>query len=284
MANHTWASNANVPGLFRLYCPFAVGDTTIALSLIGAYCAQRGITRPCPIVKPGHSDLVDLFPSIREKIVISDNEMHQSKLEFHAQHIYETPAHLYCHFPVHPGTCWLERKPYTPGMDFYDEYKRDVFHLPINTPVQRPEEPLLPLQRAQELSRMADPARTILLVPHAYSVKWTSAAFWNRLASVLAASGYTVYTNTGLPAEQPIAGTLPLRLTLSELLFFTSRIRNTVAGRCGLCDLLAMAGRKMIVIDPMNSIELERTGGTAVHRISAHNGDDVLNREVLRFI
>jgi hypothetical protein len=91
--------------------------------------------------------------------------------------------------------------------------------------------------------------KTVILAPHAKSVVQPPLSFWERIASTWLNRGYLVYTSIN-EGEQPISGTNPLTLPLSEMVSAAEYAGIFIGLRSGLCDVLHTANCRKILVFP----------------------------------
>jgi len=72
--------------------------------------------------------------------------------------------------------------------------------------------------------------------------------FWEVLAEIFLAQGWTPVTNVSGDNLSVIRGTKPVMFTLGEALPFCELAGRVVASRSGLCDLLSSLEEKLTVI------------------------------------
>ncbi len=118
------------------------------------------------------------------------------------------------------------------------------------------------LHRSKTKGNMNDKAeyvltdKDVLLAPYANSLPCFLPEFWVELVNRLKAAGYNVYTNSSGDKEPPVEGTLPLFLPIKNIIQELNHCAGFIAIRNGLCDILAEAECKKIVIYPHKGMGL----------------------------
>jgi hypothetical protein len=142
---------------------------------------------------------------------------------------------------------------------------RVLLGLPRDAPAHAPVPSVVAsLSAARRFHQSELPAgRTVLLAPHAKSYPCAvGAQWWIDAVRHLTAAGFTVVTNTGnrgrgfdatgQEAELAyIPGTIAIDVPLDEIIPFSEFCGHVLATRSGLCDLLAHARTRKIVVFPI---------------------------------
>lgn len=128
--------------------------------------------------------------------------------------------------------------------DIYDQY-RSRFNLPMETPPNK-----FHLNPPENLPDIPNANRAIILFPRAMSfyIDECTPEFWKNLAMKLKALGFEIYTNLA-PNEEPIDGTIPLRIDLQQLFFTAEKVRCCIGIRSGVFDLLGLSTARIIAVD-----------------------------------
>lgn len=93
-------------------------------------------------------------------------------------------------------------------------------------------------------------SKDVILAPYANSLPCFPLEFWERLVRALNAEGYKVYTNSNGDMEPEVAGTEPIFLPIREMPPALGKCAAFIAIRNGLCDVLAEAECRKIILYP----------------------------------
>ena len=165
---------------------------------------------------------------------------------------YVGPNFIYGHFRRDAKDKFIMSK----ELGFVDQYRHDVFELPLDAPFRAPIVKDISAEAQQKLERayVLDPNRTVILAPYANSTKLLNSAFWLNLVEQLNRRGYVIYTNVGRNRqsriENPLPGTRPMFVSLNEIFHIMSRVKSLIALRSGLLDLLVFSKGNIICLSP----------------------------------
>jgi len=129
-------------------------------------------------------------------------------------------------------------------LSFVDCYRYAVYGLAKDT------QPTLPHRFTEFVPCVDMPkGKTIILSPYAKSVVELPTEFWETLVMEYSAKGYSLYTNI-VADEQPISGTVPLRLPICQMVPAVEYAGTFIGIRSGLCDVLNTANCRKTVVFP----------------------------------
>lgn len=169
----------------------------------------------------------------------------------------------------HPFLAWIplhfDHKDFNTGtgatkMDFYRKALGVAANVPVAAPVPDPEA----MRRAEErFAALGVPrGRTVILAPHANTIGSLSDAWWIDAARHLRTAGFVVLVNGANNArsfdhhKNGAGGTLDgldgieIHIPLDEMIPFTEMAGFFLGVRSGLCDLVAFARARMVVLYP----------------------------------
>jgi len=89
--------------------------------------------------------------------------------------------------------------------------------------------------------------RTIILAPVSNSAPPPDIDAWVLIARGLLKRGFSVATNCG-PKEEPVPGTVALRVSISELFAISELAGRVIIGRSGICDVLSCAKAQLHIL------------------------------------
>lgn len=92
--------------------------------------------------------------------------------------------------------------------------------------------------------------KTVILFPYAKTATKMPETFWEKLALLLVQKGYTVCTNSGGDGEPAVKGTKPLFFDIRYALETVEAAGTVIGLRSGLCDVIASAKAKKIILYP----------------------------------
>lgn len=97
------------------------------------------------------------------------------------------------------------------------------------------------------------PGKTVILAPYSVSARDTPMDVWCHLASRLVYMGYTVCTNCS-SAEEALPHTIPIFFDFLDAKNMVEMAGYFVGWRSGLCDIIATAGCKKVVLYPHDTV------------------------------
>ena len=142
------------------------------------------------------------------------------------------------------------KKTYDKNLNILQGFKKYVFGLPLDAPFIPPtiapltEENISALHEKYNLNRR----RTIILLPHAKSLKMLDKDFWAELAGELKRRNFFVYTNVAGEFEEPVEGTEPIQTNFPELNYIADKVKCFIGRRSGAIDFLALTKAQILNI------------------------------------
>ncbi len=97
------------------------------------------------------------------------------------------------------------------------------------------------------------PGKTVILAPYSVSAKETPMDLWKHLASKLVYMGYSVCTNCSSKTET-LPYTTPIFFDFLDAENFVEKAGYFIGWRSGLCDVIAGAECKKVVLYPYNTV------------------------------
>lgn len=241
------------------------GDTVLICSLMEAYKEKVGCKRLVFLASRGHEEIVRLFPAV-DGVLTMDLESRLS-LETYLLLSPEEKQENLCFCGFGPQYCGLGRDwSILKGRPTMAGLFRKALGLEETALFQRiGDDFLVPATTKQEeLFRKLQGERSVLVIPQAHGLyqvmdmdektkkfKPAIRRFLERLCAEWTARGYRVYCNIGNPEEPCIPGTVPLSLTIRELLTVCRGFSMIYTVRTGLADILALCGCRMRVLNPV---------------------------------
>lgn len=131
------------------------------------------------------------------------------------------------------------------GLNFMDLIARAVFDLNPQYNIMNPDSVWLTNEESMMLGKKA-----VIISPYANSLPSCTIEFWEKLVDGLKQREYTVYTNSCGEAEPPVRGTEALFLPIDKMRDMMKGCGAFIAIRSGLCDVIATALCKKIIIYP----------------------------------
>lgn len=243
-----------------LCCPASIGDTLYTAALVKAYKQENPeIKKVCLVLKKGHKELGNLFPSVDE-VLVSDEIVEVLDHYSLFKQIWKGKNYLYGHFKK--------------SLRF--EYEQGYFQEDCKKILPRYQKLIMNLHEPAELEKINLPQKSlaimeqrhcIVLMPYARTAPLLPPSFWEILVRQLKQKEYVVYTNLGSEKEKPIQGSEPMAESLLDTVLFCENCTAVIALRSGLCDLLGFTKTKLIVIN------------TSQELFSEWNLEDVFHRE-----
>ncbi len=224
---------------FYVVCPCSVGDTLFVCSLIKPFKEKKHIKKVCVVVKDNHGDIPDIFPSIDYKIVSTALVMMMEVFSLY-KGIWNMDNYLYGYYKKNVFHEVDEEIEMYQG-SMIDKYKRFVLDVDGHSEMEKPIFPEFIDDRIDE--------KTVILMPYAQTVKMLPIDFWNRLAKNMKLNGFRLFTNVKDESEIAIDGTKRLSESLIKTAGLCKKCYVSISLRSGLCDLLAMGGMRLVVVD-----------------------------------
>lgn len=233
--------------LLYIIQPCSVGDFFYTGGLSLAVQKRKHKRATVLIVKERLKNLGVTYENFSDIVYIPNDTMNVVMQYFYATGDYEGDNYIYGHFHKPQqggGFIWDET------LNFIDRYKKDVFKIPMDTPYAKPIVPKISDENIAELHKkyILDKKRTIIMAPHANSMKSFDIRFWMFLALVLIEKNYIIYTNTDGLSEQSVPGTEPMTINFRELHYLSDKVRCFIGTRSGIFDFLALTYAKTINI------------------------------------
>ena len=222
-------------------CPNnALGDVYWAMAFLPAFCQKNGIEETTAVVI-GHAcrQTAELF-DVKNIVTISKSEMDEL-----VQAIIFT----------NEDNCIIAHhdRPYTDNiikyldkhfLSFIDYYRFAVYGLGNDAT------PAIPANIAAfENIAGIEKGNSVILSPYAKSIITLPPQFWEELAEECSMQGLHVYTNATVN-EQPIKGTKPLSIPISQIIPAVEHAGAFTGIRNGLCDVLLTAKCRKTVVFP----------------------------------
>ena len=255
--------SSNVPSRIVMLCT-GLGDQMLWLSQMPAFRRKNGPVTAVLTKGNGIREIAELYEGRAfDKLVDLGTPRPPALAEVMSSHFHPPPVLWATHI-------WFderERYQLIAGGAGIADLIRIVYDLPPASAPAAPEISMAArMAAAERMSRLALPiGRTVLLAPWANS--WQCAlsdGWWAAAAAQLAHRGYKVVVNVsnlrgsdfvGLP------GTTPIELPLAEVIPFAELAGGFLSMRSGLCDLLAFAEcRKMVVYPHSTAVSSYLTG------------------------
>lgn len=222
-------------------CPYcAFGDVYMAMKFLPEYLERYQISNYEVIVTgQGSAMVARMFTEVPIRILqqVEMDELVQAVL------FYETENALIAHHDrpyLNDMTCFID----VANFSFEDLYRFGVFGLGKDSKGIAP-------KYGKQCSEkyILEKGNTVILSPYAKSVVKLDDSFWIDLVKQYKSYGRKIFTNIG-GNEQPILGTLPLRLPLDEMIDAVEYAGYFVGIRSGLCDIIDSAKCEKTVVFP----------------------------------
>lgn len=141
------------------------------------------------------------------------------------------------------------------GIDFRHMFQYAVFGLSHQAELH------LPKYRVQEAELKAImkehgivEGKTVILSPYANTISNLSEKIWEQIAFKYQEKGYVVFTNSSGDSEPAVKGTKPLFLPYSQMVPVLEKAGTFIGMRSGLCDIIASAKCKKVILYPAGCI------------------------------
>ena len=228
--------------VFFVLCPFGIGDTLFACSLMKEYMTKNNISKACMIIKQSHKTILDWYPDLGYIVVPEDDIVFLKDVSIRNR-IWKLSNYLYGHFRVNNGQF---QEIFYREEDLVTKYKKLVFGLDEKCELTRP---LMPASDGFDAERFGVDDKTVILMPYASSVPLLPKEFFEIITKYLIGAGYNVATNVFKPGELPINNTKAICEDVATTIKLCERAYAVVSLRSGLCDALAFSKAKLFVIN-----------------------------------
>ncbi|MCA1984219.1 hypothetical protein [Nocardioides nematodiphilus] len=230
---------ARFPRQHLVLCPFnGLGDVYWLMSYLPAFCAENGIEQAAAVVVGRGSEQVVRLSGVDTAAVLTYQEMEDL---IRAVLLSDDTAYTIGFTPDRSGSPLIFQGE---SLTLFDYYRSVVYGLDVTA---RPAVPAY--LDAFENTDGIPQGTSVIIAPYAKSVVPPPLAFWEGLVAEHAAAGRTVYTNVA-GAEQPLPGTRPLRVPLSQMVGAVEHAGTFISLRSGLCDLVHTALARKIAVYP----------------------------------
>ena len=232
--------------LLYIIQPCSIGDVLYAGGLSHAVQKRKNKMGTVLVVLERMRNLAITYQNLAGIVYLPSFMAGITQIYFHATGDYEGDNYIYGHIRKEGNDqIWDE------DLNLLDQYKKNIFNIPLDTEFLPPIVQSISEENIAELNSkyILDKYRTIILFPHANTLKIFVANFWEKLVAELKARGYIVYTNTDGTSEKPIAGTEAISTNFRELAYIADKIKCFIGLRSGVFDFLAMTNAKILNIN-----------------------------------
>jgi hypothetical protein len=230
---------ARFPPHHLVLCPFdGLGDVYWLMSYLPAFCAENGIERAAAVVVGRGSEQVVRLSGQDTAAVLTYQEMDDL---IRAVLLSEEEDYTIGFTPDRSGSPLIYQGQ---SLTLFDYYRSVVYGLDSTA------RPAVPAYLDEFDNVEGVPAGTsVIIAPYAKSVIAPPPSFWEGIVAEQTAAGRAVYTNVA-GNEQPLPGTLPLRVPLSQMVAAVEHAGTFIALRSGLCDVVHTAMARKIAVYP----------------------------------
>lgn len=233
-------------------CDYGIGDTYYVCALMMAFrqseaMRESGASRVAVACKRTQAPVVQMFATFIDRIIGYDAVEREPLHRFSR---FEPGQPILVH-PFHYGDGRLARFLMKDGITLLDLHR---FMLGLSFDAT-PAPPLVGLEARQRARAKLDAAglprgRTVLLAPHAFSMKTLPALFWQRLSDRLQAEGWAVALNYDPQVPMTLPGVPSLEFGLDDAIAVAGDCGWVISSRSGLCDILSTAKCRLSVLYP----------------------------------
>ena len=227
--------------------PYSLGDIFNVGGLTHAVQKRKNKRATVLVVRERMKNLGVTYANLADIILLPDNVMDVLMYYFRATGDYEGDNYIYGHFRMREDGNFI----WDETLHLIDRYKKDVFHIPMDTEYIPPIVPAISEQNIADLnSKYILDKRTVIISPYVHSTRQLDMRFWEILAQELKARGHIVYTNTDGFSEKPVAGTEAISTNFRELAFIADKIKCFIGSRNGVFEFLVFTNLKLMNINP----------------------------------
>lgn len=235
-------------GMGAVICPDHLGDTFWIGSYMEEYKKQHGYNRVLLVTKPQYEDMLKLFPSVDQVLVLDEEKMDAMRFFFYLQRKKVVGDVRFGGFPFivlfnYPGIVLHQTvnegwKSITATWEAQLDLHKDSEISGIILPELRDEEILRDRYK-----------NAVFLAPGAYSEEAVPVSFWEELTARFLQMGMEVYYNYNQQScDMTIKRAKPLSTSIVGLAQLGGLFRLFVGLRSGICDLMAQTPQKMVVL------------------------------------
>lgn len=137
------------------------------------------------------------------------------------------------------------------GLTFIQEIKHGLLNLPQGV---KPEFPKFntDYDRIEKFCQEqgVEKGKSVIIAPYANSIPLIKFTFWEELVEALKEKGFKVFTNCGIPTEEPIKGSERVFFEFADAVPVTEYAGYVICYRSGLSEIIATSKCKKIIIYP----------------------------------
>lgn len=229
-------------GEHLVLCPNrALGDVYVALGYLKAYLKAKNISSYAVLVVGNPcKQVAELFETEKVKVLEQKSMdalvqaicffQEENAILAHHNHVYYDPS-----FQI------LSQE----FIHFEDYYRDIVFELPTNTQME-----LVKSKKDGDFSALMPKGKSVIFAPYANSVVEAPMDFWEEMVEGYKKQGFALFTNV-ISGQEPILGTKPLDLPLTDMISAVEWAGHFVSLRSGICDVVqgAKAVKKVVFPD-----------------------------------
>ena len=242
-----------------ILCPAGIGDTLYAAAFVEAIKKEMNCESVVLITKKAHTCIGKMFEAVDDTIS-SDNLV--NKLEEFSIYTgtWNLKNYIYAHMKKNRCHTFLSEYYDNQDLNIVDYYRKVLLNLPETAELSK-----LP----RKTNYVNKHVKKVILFPYAATAKMLPFTFWEDIAKNYISQGFDVYSNTKDLSEEAVLGTQIYSGHIEETIKFCDD-SIVIAIRSGMCDVLAMSGARLFVLDTdpvfYNKWNLaELPGSRAVH-------------------
>jgi hypothetical protein len=224
-----------------IVCPFgALGDVYNVCAFLSAFCKLQSVSKyVITVVGKSCEDVAKIF-GVKDIHRVNQQEMDELVQAI----IFTDDENCFIAHHDRPYTNNLTDVLLKRRMNFQDLYRYGVFGLDKNAICD------VPMHNEKFINNgEIQSGKTVIVSPYAKSVGSVPMSFWENIVEDKIKQGFRVLTNV-CGDELPIKGSLPLRVSIKQIISAAEQAGYFIGIRSGLCDILSSANCDKTVIFP----------------------------------
>lgn len=224
-----------------LLCPFGIGDSLFIRFFIEEL--KMEVKRNIYIICREYCK--EVFDSCNAVEAVYSNTRMCNWLRLYCTEkgYFRSEGFIYCHFKNFNDADMCKYE------SIIECYHTDILQLKGKMHIHRPQIKIDKEMELEIIDKYSINDKTIIISPYANSKYEAHTQFWDKLVRELISLGYSVLTNGNGEKEPALEGTGLFSASLKETFICVQKCRCFIGYRSGLCDWLACADCRMIVLN-----------------------------------
>jgi len=227
----------------------AIGDIYMAAGYLKAYIEKFNIKKYLITVVGKIGKQIAMQCGFTEVIVLTREKSYELSRIVIFLGLKATNTMIVHHCLIHTNLTWKLGN--YKGITFDDHFRHSIYGLDDKVKITEPPKSgkIDYIEKVFAVNGFT-PGKTVILSPYANTITNPSEEFWINLVEKLNELGYTVCTNSSGKSEPAINGTKPILFGFNIIVEAIEFAGMFIGLRSGLCDYIASANAKKIIIYP----------------------------------